>query len=261
MKSIHDHLSVGCGLLFAALLVQSGYAEDGHGWFVRAGVSLGEPEFHDTLHVNNGSGFPPPLNHDAYSTRKDNAATASLVAGYRWIREQSRFPIIGLGFNYLHLFSNDIHGDITQYSLPQFKNYRYTWAVESDVLAVVARINLMPYQRLLPYVEGGLGMAWNTASDYRETALAGVTPRITPGFRDKAWTHATYSLGAGVDFILTPKITLSLGYEFRDWGPMASRPGELTWSGERLYAGHYRTQSGLLGVTYLFGQPGPSLSK
>ncbi|MDX1837223.1 hypothetical protein DIZ81_06785 [Legionella taurinensis] len=250
-------LGAGCLLLSSPALAMS----EGQGWFVRAGAGLGEPDFHSTMTVNNGSGFPAPLNNDVYSTRKKTATTVNLAAGYRWARQQTWLPVLSAGLTYQHLFSNEINGTITQYSLPQFANYRYTWAVESEVLAIFARANLRQYQRFLPYLDGSIGSAWNTASHYRETAFSGVTPRISPMFRHHTATDFTYSLGAGIDVVLTDKIMLSFGYEFRDWGTLTSKSGELTWSQEQLNAGHYRTHSGLITVTYLFGQSTAPLLK
>lgn len=248
---------LGAGCLLSGSLAMA----DSQGWFVRAGAGLGEPDFHSTMTVNNGSGFPAPLNNDVYSTSKKTAATVDLATGYRWSRQQTWLPVLSAGLTYQHLFSNEINGTITQYALPQFANYQYTWAVESEVLAIFARANLSQYQRFLPYLEGSIGSAWTTASHYRETAVSGVTPRVSPMFRRHTATEFTYSLGAGIDVVLTEKIMLSLGYEFRDWGSLTSKSGELTWSQEHLNAGHYRTHSGLIRVTYLFGQSPAPLSK
>ncbi|KTC96140.1 outer membrane protein [Legionella erythra] len=261
MKYITCCLGAGCLFLTSPLLATPDAGFEGRGWFVRAGLGLGEPDFNRTMAIDNGSGFPSPLHVDLYSTSKKTATSVNLAAGYNWHRRQIGLPAVSVGLNYQHLFSNDINGTITQYSLPQFTNYRYTWAVESEVLALFARTNLIQYQRLLPYFEGSIGSAWNTASHYRETPFSGVTPRTSPWFRNHTSTHFTYSLGAGLDFTLTEKITVSLGYEFRDWGTVTSKSGELTWSQEQLNAGHYRTHSGLLSLTYLFGQPPVYLSK
>lgn len=206
---------------------------------------------------DNGSDYPPPYNVDYYSTNNTNpTANFAIEAGYRWLRNQKFIPAYAISFRYQHSLEADIGGQITQYSLPEFTNYSYRWNISSNIFLVMAKMNLLEWHHLLPYLSGGIGMAFNRASGFKETAFANVTPRVSPGFGSNTRSQLAYNLGAGMDWQVHPKVIFSLDYEFQELDSVASSAGVSSWAGNKLYSRRYQTNSVMIGVTYLF-DPSP----
>lgn len=223
-------------------------------WYIGADVGVQWNDLNHVMTVSNGSDFPAPLNVDIFSTDDKNQTFFSLSGGHRWERDSQVIPIYALGLRYSHNFSSNVGQTITQYSMPEFTNYHYNWNVYSDVFLATAKLNLFQYHRVLPYVSGGIGAAINQTNDYQETALFGVTPRISPAFADQNSTQFAYTLGAGIDWELTHQMVMSLGYEYKDLGKISSGAGVSTWAGESLSLGSYQANSVVLSINYLFGK-------
>jgi len=91
----------------------------------------------------------------------------------------------------------------------------------------------------------------NHSRHYSETAFFGVTPRISPAFETRTSTQFSYSIGTGLDVILTPKLLFSVGYDYQQFGHMISGQGQTTWSSVHLDQGSSTSNMGSLGITYL----------
>jgi len=187
-----------------ASIAHSNQATAQSNWFVFAGLGGQAPQLDSAIQVNNGSSFAAPYNQESYSVNHDTfKPMVAVFAGKRWERDSAWLPAYAVGVRYESLFTTTVHGTIAQYSLPEFTNYDYTWNIVSNLLFASAKINLYQYKRLLPYITGGLGGAFNQMSGYEEKALPGVTPRFTPGFKNNDATQFAYHLGAGLDVQLT----------------------------------------------------------
>jgi opacity protein-like surface antigen len=221
-------------------------------WFVALGGGVQYPQFKSRMTVNNGSGFPPPFNQDVYATNTPTQPVVAVTAGRRWVRDTYWVPAYSIGLRYEHLFQVNVGDTVTQYSSPEFTNYRSRWGVATDLLLAYAKINLFNYGRLSPYVSGGVGTAFNSASAYGETALPGVTARTNPGFGSKRTSRFAFNAGIGVDYRLTREWMFSLGYEYLNLGSVVSGSGTNSWAGESLHLGTYHSNQLLLSVNYLF---------
>lgn len=222
-------------------------------WFVAGGVGAQRATIDGRFTVNNGSDAIAPYNLDSYSTDKTNTtALISIEGGHRWQRDRILLPAYALSLRYQHIFPNNVGGQITQFSSNDFINYNYDWKISSDILSMLAKVDLFRYRSLLPYVSAGVGAAFNHATSYSETALANVTPRVSPGFADHSNTVFTYSLGAGIDYQLHSNLIVSLGYEFQDLGKISSGSGTSTWAGTSLRSSSFKTNNILLSFNYLF---------
>lgn len=220
-------------------------------WF--AGIDLGgiQSNVSGSLTVANGSDYPPPLNVDNYSKSQTSPMMLGAQIGHRWMRDEQWVPAYALALRYQHLFVSDVKGSITQYSLPEFKNYSYQWGVGADVVSLYSKFDLAKYGRVMPYVDVGLGLSFNSSVNFNETAYVGVTPRINPAFGAKTSAQFAYNVGAGLDFSLSPQLLISVGYDYQQFGNMASGQGESTWSNERLSLGNFTGNTALVGMTYL----------
>ncbi|MDF1678671.1 MAG: outer membrane beta-barrel protein [Legionellaceae bacterium] len=227
--------------------------EESAHWFVFGAIGGQKPLLKSDMYVNNGSLLPRPSNQDHYSVNQDKAEPmVAVFAGRYWQTNKKWFPDYALGLRYETLFSTRISGAVTQYSLPLFTNYVYNWDVSSNLLFASGKLNLFKYKRILPYVTGGLGVGFNRATQYTETALPSIAARVSPGFTNNTNTAFAYHVGAGLDFQLLTQWILSFAYQYMDLGNVASGPGVSTWAGESLQLGHYRSNGLFLGLTYLF---------
>ena len=222
-------------------------------WYLGVGGGVQATEVNDSLNVANGSGFPAPYNLDSLSTKTQSSALLGVEGGYRWQRDNLWLPAYSLGLRYKHLFSTDIGNQVIQYSTPEFTNYNYHWKISSDALLLSTKLNLFQSGYFLPYLNGGIGVAFNHTSSYSEAALTGVTPRISPAFSNHDKTAFTYILGAGVDWQPYPQFIMSLGYEFQDLGNLSSGNGAGVWSQSALYSGSFQSNAAVLSISYLIG--------
>ncbi|PWY56333.1 hypothetical protein DGG96_03090 [Legionella qingyii] len=222
-------------------------------WFTSLGGGAQFPELNSHTKVNNGSGFPAPYGADRYSITNDNGGVIAASMGRRWHNDSIWFPSYSLSIFWQYFFKTHISGEITQYSLPQFTNYNYNLDFTSNLLLASGKINLMRYGIFSPYINGGIGTSFNNISNYSETAFAGVTPRVSAGYRNSNTSEFAYNVGAGVDVQILPQLFLSVGYIYQDLGPLSSGHGVNAWTGESLNLGSYRSNEVLITATYLFG--------
>ena len=222
-------------------------------WFIAVGGGEQYAISSRNIFVNNGSNLPAPYNQDTYTTNTDNSAVFSLAAGKRWVNDSKWISASSLSLNWQHYFNIQPGHNILQYSDPEFLNYTYNWNFDSNLLLANAKLDLLRYQRFAPYITGGIGAAFNYAHGYNETALSGVTPRLSPGFQNHTTTQFAYQLGTGVDLQLNPKLILSVGYNYQNLGGVFSGSGVGSWSGQKLHAGSYGSNEVLATINYLFG--------
>lgn len=224
---------------------------DHHQWFVQLQGGAIFPLNHGQILVANGADFPAPENVDIYSTHQSTQGTIALTVGNRIATQSSLINHYTLSGRFQYQFSANVGNTITEYSSPEFLNYNYNWKLAVLALTADTKLNLFNFSKFSPYVNGGLGVSFNQAQSYTETALPDVTARISPAYANHTLTQFTYHVGAGLDFSCTQNWLLSAGYEFESWGHFASGRGKSTWSGESLQSGTYQGNTVLVGITYL----------
>lgn len=222
------------------------------GWFVGASAGLVWPQLGESnTSVLNGNDVQAPYNSDVYSIdTPNNTQNWSLYAGYRWDRSQQILPHYSVALRYERLSKFKIEGTVDQYSLPDFVNYNYHLYGSANIFSAQGKVDLYDFHSFDPYLSLGLGAANTTLEGYRESPYGGIDARISPGYQNHSMTHFTYSLGLGVDYFITPKITASLGYEYADLGNVKSGNGTSTWSSDSLSFGRLTTNTILLSVFY-----------
>ena len=203
--------------------------------------------------VNNGSGFSSPYNLDTYSASSKNASTLlGIGLGKRFLLNRSFLQALSIGVHYQYFFANNITGNITQFSLPQFVNYSYTWPMAANVLVANSKWNFQDYKRFSPYLSVGLGGVFQQSSGYSENAYTNVTPRISPAFAGNDKAKFAYLLGAGLDYPINNKVILSAGYQFSGLGNAQSGKGQSSWATERLNFGNLNANAFIFSAAYLF---------
>lgn len=234
-----------------------GYAGGGfkepelNNWFIQLQGAALFPLSNKALLIDNGSNAAAPENTDAYSVKNESHGSIALTVG-------NRIPVQSSWINHYTLSSRlqyvlPVHpGDtIMQYNRPEFLNYSYNWKLSSLAWTLDSKVNLLHSSQFSPYVNGGLGLAFNRARSYYETAFAGITARYSPAYENNNLTQFTYHLGFGLDYFLTPNWILSAGYEFESLGSFATGRGQSTWSSEALRLKSYQANTVLIGITSL----------
>ena len=220
-------------------------------WFVQAQGGIVVPSRSGQFLIDNGSEYAPPLNVDIYSSGQSNQGAVALTVGKRLATSSSIIDHYSFGGRLHYVIPANVGGTITQYSLPQFLNYDYSRKLSALALTADMKLNAFSFAAFSPYVNGGLGVSLNQVSSYHETALAGVTARISPAYASRSKTQFTYHVGAGFDFMYRDNLLFSAGYEFEDFGNFASGNGQGTWAPAQLGYGSYHANTALLGVTHL----------
>jgi opacity protein-like surface antigen len=221
-------------------------------WFITLGAGAQFPDLHSNMNTENGSRFPPSSNNDRYSISDNNGAVIAASAGRRWQNTHFWFPSYSLGVFWQYFFQTNIHGKITQYSLPEFANYNYKIDIASNIVLASGKINLFKYGLFSPYVNGGLGSSFNNVSNFRETVLPGETPRVSPGFRNANSSEFAYNVGLGIDLQFMSQLIFSVGYIYQNLGPVSTGIGVNTWSSQSLSPGTYQSNEVLVTATYIF---------
>lgn len=222
-------------------------------WYLNGQVGSQFSQMGSSTTVNNGSGFQSPYNQDIYSASSpDGALLLGLGLGRRFEWNHPWITATSLGIHYQYFFSQDIQGEITQFSLPQFKNYSYSIPLASNVIFGNAKFHFKDYRDFSPYVSVGLGGVISKGDGYTETAYANITPRISPDFSMQNNTQFAYLIGVGIDYPLAQQFILSAGYQYSGLGQVKTANGQGSWSGENLEFGNLTSNAFVFGVTYLF---------
>ena len=255
IPTVPQHAVAGSSKLFAhpsmSLVPLRSWLADGN-WFIGVGAGGLYSNLPSSTTVHNGSAFPAPHDVDLYTTKNQGKIVTEVSAGHRWTTSSHLIPAYSLGVLWQYGFNSNMGNTITQYSEPEFLNYNYNWNAQSNLLLASGKLNVFQYKRFSPFINGGIGASFNLANDYSETALANVTPRVSPDFRSNTASQFAYQLGAGFDLQLTPQILASLGYNYQNLGQVASGYGVSTWSSEKLNLGSSSQNEFLISVHYLF---------
>ena len=219
-------------------------------WFVSGDLGLLIPTLgNSSTTVANASTTQNPL--DLYSINKPGvASTLALQGGYRWTRINPWFSNVTLGLRYQYLTSFKVSGNIEQYSSPDNTNYDYNLNVSAHVLSVIGKLDIYQFRHFAPYITLGLGQAFANVASYSESPLGGVIPRTSPGYQSKSLLNTTYSAGLGVDYKFDRKWSMSVGYEYANFGTLKTGNGTDAWSNQSLSLGAMSSSAILLGLRY-----------
>ena len=224
-------------------------------WFVSLGAGLQYPhDFPSAMIVNNGSHAAPPYDQDIYTTKNVHQPVMALSGGRLWHRDSHWLPDWSLGLYYQHTFPQNVGNTITQYSTSGYTNYKYHWAISSDLVEAMLKISVFEHAGFSPYLLAGAGSAFNHSYRYNETPLPGVTfPRYSAGFAANTNTEFAWSAGVGLAYAITSQMRVSAEYQYQDAGTMSLGKGSGAWSSQSLSLGTLRSNVWLVNLAWLFG--------
>lgn len=144
-----------------------------------------------------------------------------------------------------------LRGDIWQMADPNFNNLTYQYHVRHTHVAIKSTLLSERFSKtILPYLSGSLGVGFNQAYNYSSTAkIFEALPG--PAFQSNTETAFTYTVGIGIQKIISTRWQAGIGYEFADWGKnsLSKAPGQI--SGIGLQLAHFYTHQLQLTLSYL----------
>ena len=130
-----------------------------------------------------------------------------------------------------------------------FENYHYQYNINHTHLALQGKLISTP-RPVMPYLNVGIGVAWNNASNFTSTPLL-FEAVPTPGFSGHTTTSFTYTIGVGIQHQFGTHLQTGLGYEFSDWGNSHLGRASGQTQGKGLALSHLYTNGLMFNITYL----------
>lgn len=190
---------------------------------IAAGIAM--PHIGGDNYIGSGTGWPA----DHYSQHSSsNEPSAILSSGYVWVRENTWLPAFSIGLTSQYVYPMTLKGSVDQYSLPAFRNYNYKYDIQLLDLMGTVKLNIVRWHDFMPYLTLSGGFVNYRISNYKENAVAGVTPRISPGFQSDNNYNLAYTAGLGLAYVLQENLALSLEYNYSDFGTISTGKGAST---------------------------------
>ena len=144
-----------------------------------------------------------------------------------------------------------IQGDVWELADPTFDNFTYQYKIIHTHVAAKGKLLSRWFSKtVLPYVAGSIGVGFNQAYQFTvtPTIYAAVAP---PPFAQNTQTSFTYTVGAGIQKVITTHWQTSIGYEFGDWGKSQLSPAVGQTINTGLSLNHLYTNQLQFGITYV----------
>lgn len=144
--------------------------------------------------------------------------------------------------------SNTIKGEVWQYELPQFDNYRFTAPISSTRLMLDVKPTVITWHKISPYPIVGVGATWNEVS-YKERAMPGIDPSSELSLSQHTELQLAWDLGVGLSVEVSETVSLTAEYVYAFLGE--AQPGSNPGEGRSMLEApnfSYQLQSLLFGV-------------
>ena len=157
-----------------------------------------------------------------------------------------------LGLAFAGGSSAPFNGDVLVDADPNFNNFNYQYYVQHGHIAVKEKvlITVPSLKDVMPYVDASIGVGFNHSYNFE------ISPKIyeqlpPSAFGSNTTTTFTYTVGTGLQKILTKHWQMGVGYAFADWGKsqLARSPDQEINNG--LTLANVYIHSLLVNVTYV----------
>lgn len=146
-----------------------------------------------------------------------------------WISYPGVFMEAGVEYNYFGNMS--VKGINTVGVEPQTSTtYQYNYTLQTQQVLGIFKLFATAYERFHPYVEVGLGAAFNHAGQYNVTTTETGSLNLTPSFSNQSQTQFSYSLGLGCDTQVSTKIRVGLDYRYSQFGSSSLHNGTVAFN-------------------------------
>lgn len=162
---------------------------------------------------------------------KANSRNGGVVGGFLGVEHS--LPWYGLlaqaGLEYNYFTPIQIHGEHTVGMEPDYSTfYRYHYRVQSQQFLASVKILATNDKALHPYVQVGLGAAWNRVGNFSAITDETGSINLTPTFNDHTRAEFSYNLGAGLDFDMSKNVRIGFGYRFTGLGNASLTGGQIS---------------------------------
>ncbi len=190
--------------------------------------------------------LPPQYEYYTYNSDTSTMGSGEIFFGLQRIIYPNIIGQLGLGI------AGMSDAEVTGYAdIDGFPNAdSYSYKVNHGRLELKGKLIAYTIQPLQPYISGSFGVAFNNAHDYRPVQL---NPQVYfPFWFDSNVAVAfPYTLGAGVQTMLTPNWQVAVGYEFADLGKSYLRGDGINLN-KGLRLTHFYTNEALVSISYVF---------
>lgn len=186
-------------------------------------------------------------------TYVDQQSTNTLADGELFLGMQHRLSeaFVGqIGIEGAVTSNANISGLIWDDAEQMFDNYLFNYKIQHSHVALKGKLLLDKGYWLLPWISGSLGVGFNNAHAFTNTPLL-YEAVPNPNFASNTSTSFTYTVGAGLQKVISQNWQIGIGYEFADWGQSQLGVAEGQVGTGRLGLNHLYTNGVLLNITYI----------
>lgn len=146
--------------------------------------------------------YPAAPVYDYYKTTdREDALLLGMVIGYSFDLPQSEEGAknIRLGIGYEYVGQSEVEGTVVKY-LEQ-PSYDYRYKIQSQVLWLGGQVDVWKCAGFVPFIDLGIGVAFNQAQDYEEARKNDQVPvRMSADFENKTHGSFAWRIGAGINY-------------------------------------------------------------
>lgn len=193
--------------------------------------------------------YPSPLpmyNFYTYNSPTSTMANAEIFFGLQ--RPILSYMLGELGLGVAGVSDAKVTGTVNVNGFPDL--YAYEYKVNHVRVELKGKLIGNTCQPVQPYVSGSLGAGFNNSHDYRNGY---VNPNLylPPWFESNTTVAFAYSVGAGVQKMISPHWQIGVGYEFADLGKsFLNDDGATLYKGPRLT--HFYNNQLLFSLSFLY---------
>lgn len=178
-----------------------------------------------TKPTNLGSSTTFPIGYSTFSYGSNTSDVHAVFSGISISKIVTVAPLytlqVGASAHYISNIS--AKGDLEQGISPPFYQSSYAYSISSYQYLIDAKLRRQFYDRYIPYIYLGLGVASNRAYNYSTAVPDYLT--LTPEYSNRTTSSFSYSLGLGFDYLVTSKVSFGVGYRFINLGRIGLGPG------------------------------------
>ncbi|WP_133128498.1 outer membrane protein [Legionella nagasakiensis] len=169
-----------------------------------------------TRDIGEYTAFPLGYSTFIYNPLKKTNYPARYGATFSKIIKGSEKNLLQVGLSYHQIQRMNVDGKLYQGISPPYYMSSYSYRIRSAQLLAEGKWLHEFHHRYFPYLIGGAGVAFNKAQDFTTSIPDYLT--VTPSYGNHSNMPFSYTIGLGLDYLLTPNISVGLGYRFSDLG-------------------------------------------
>jgi opacity protein-like surface antigen len=161
---------------------------------------------------------------------EENPANNSNFAFQHWSIDDTAIFGVGVGYEFNNWFRADVTAEYrTKADIRAFGfasnggavgGDNYTGSIHSTVVLANGYIDLGTWNCLTPFIGAGVGVAFNTLSDFADSGTGTSSGGLGFG-QNPTETHLAWALHAGLSYAVTQNFTVELAYRYLNYGSIS----------------------------------------